>query len=119
MGGQGVCTELAVAVWAAAKAFGTVLVAMQRHPTTQNSSTALALAVDGLLRAHAIVLLQSLATELGIAELADGPALRAGEGQVIGHHDAWDLGAALVRTRHCVVLADVQVRLEGNRGGSE
>lgn len=112
MSGKSVRTELAVTMRAPSQALRAVLVTMHGHATTQHSGSTFTLAVDGLLCADAVMLLQSLSTELRVAELTDGPALRARERQVVGHHDAWDLGAALIRTSHCVVLADIQMSLE-------
>lgn len=112
MSGKSVRTELAVTMRAPSQALRAVLVAMHGHTTTQHSGSTFTLAVDGLLCADAVMLLQSLSAELRVAELTDGPALRARERQVVGHHDAWDLGAALIWTSDRVVLADIQMSLK-------
>lgn len=107
MSGQRVRTELAITMRTPAQSLSTVLVAMQGHSAAQHSCPTLALAVNRLGSAATGMLLQSLAAELRVAEFADSAALGARKGQMIGHHDAWDLSPALVGTGDRVVFADV------------
>lgn len=122
MGGQRVGTELAATVRTAAQTFGTVFGTMDGHAAAEYARATLGLAVDRFRAAGAGVLLQPNAGELHVAELADGTAQDAGERQMVRHHYARYLGAALVRALDGIVLAGIQMCLEGairkKRGGN-
>lgn len=112
MQGQCVRREFPLAVGTAPESLGAVLGLVKRHPAAQDPLAALGLAVYRLLAAAAVVLLQSSAGKLALAELATGSSHRAGVLQVIGHHDPWDLGSALVGTLGGIVLTGVEMTLQ-------
>jgi len=109
---QCVRRELPLAVGTASESLGAVLGLVKGHPAAQDPLAALGLAVNRLLAAAAVVLLQSGAGEFALAELATGSPHRAGVLQVIGHHDPWDLGSALVGTLGGIVFAGVEMALQ-------
>lgn len=110
--GQSVGRELSLAVLAALHALGAVFGSVDGHATAEDASAALGLAVDGLLVAETGVVFQALTRKLDVAEFAKGSSERAGEGEVIGHHDAGDLGVAVVGAGRGVELACIEMCLK-------
>ena len=111
MGGQRIGAELAAAVRTSAQPLGTVFGTVDGHAATDDTCSALGLAVDRFGTAGSRVLLETDPGEFHIAELADGTTQNAGEGQMIGHHYPRDLRAALVGARDGIMFTGVQVSL--------
>lgn len=112
---QRIGAELPAAVRTPAQPLGAVFGTVDGHATAHDTRSALGLAVHRLRAARSGVLLQPQSGELDVAKLADGTAQNAGEGQMIRHHDARNLRAALVRARDRIMLAGVQMGLKKER----
>lgn len=109
--GQRVGAEFAGAMRTAQQTLRAIGAHVRDETAAPDAQAALGLAVDRLGRTGAGVLFERLAAEVAATEFAARAALRARELNVIGHHDARDLGTAAIRTGGGVVLASVEVCL--------